>query len=400
MPSRKLMYAAATTIAALACSVASPAVAQEQMPSGPAPTAEPASTADDFAGGVPVDLAKLLRGVTSRLAGAVGYQYTIARNGQVVAEDGVRDARRPIDGQLDMTPTSRIEVMSVTKNMTAIALLKLLDEKNVSVDAAIGKYLPLLWQKAGGFRTLGSNLITFRHLLTHTSGINQAMIAAPAGTGLGNDWDGLRNLVAYGATPNPAPGNYKNANFALMRLLIPRLTGVIALTEQTAYQHYLSYLNANVFAPAGVPQVTCFAPVDSAAALVYDATVPNGTGLLPEREGDDAADCGGHTGLHLSARDLAKVLVYLRHTEALMPADVRQTMLEGRLGWNEGSNNGNGRTDTAGVWWHGGDGTFSGREVHSCVMLMPQGYSASLIVNSQPGGSCGVLLNSFKESVQ
>ena len=110
--------------------------------------------------------------------------------------------------------------------------------------------------------------------------------SAPAGAGLGNDWDGLRNLVAYGATPNPAPGNYKNANFALMRLLIPRLTGVIALTEQTAYQHYLSYLNANVFAPAGVPQVTCFAPVDSAAALVYDATVPDGTGRLPEREGD------------------------------------------------------------------------------------------------------------------
>ena len=51
------------------------------------------------------------------------------------------------------------------------------------------------------------------------------------------------------------------------------------------------------------------------------------------------------------------------------------------------------------MWWHGGDGSFSeGREIHTCVMALPQGYDAALVVNSQPGGACGVLLNSYKEA--
>lgn len=76
--------------------------------------------------------------------------------------------------------------MSVTKNMTVIALLKLLHQKGISVNASIGKYLPAQWAKDQGLRVNGINRIRFRHLLTHTSGIRQAMIAAPDSAGLGN----------------------------------------------------------------------------------------------------------------------------------------------------------------------------------------------------------------------
>jgi len=423
MSPRKLIVTAALASLALG---ASPALAQEPAPGGPSPSyqsptpppepppptgpqevAQPAPAPpppppagpQQLLGEIPVNLDTMVAGITSRLTSAVGYAYTITHNGQVVAEDGVRDRRRAIDGQRDFLPTSRLEVMSVTKNMTAMALLKLLHERNVSVDAPIGKYLPFQWKKAKGFRASDPNRITFRHLLTHTSGIKQVMVAAPDSAGLGNGWDGLRKLVAFGAYPNPASGQYKNANYALMRVLIPRLTGMIFVTENRAYKRYLTWMNKAVFAPAGVAKVTCHETDDSEAALVYDATDPSESGLLPERQGDNAADCGGHTGLHLSSRDLAKVLAHLRHTTKILPADVRSEMFAGRLGWNEGSNNGVGRTDTLNTWWHGGDGTFSGRQVHTCVMALPQGYDASLVVNSQPGGACGVLLNSFKDAI-
>lgn len=417
---RKLVLA--TTVAGLALT-ASPALGQEPVPvpGGPssfqpptpapppppppgpqvvAPPVAPPPPAgpQQFQGPAPPDVATMVAGINSRLSGAVGYAYTITRNGQVVAEDGVGNRRRAIDGQADFTPTTRLEVMSVTKNMTAIALLKLLHQRGISVNAPIGKYLPLQWKKSKGFRRKGNNRITFRHLLTHTSGIRQVMNAAPASAGLGNGWDGLRKLVARGAYPNPASGQYKNANYALMRVLIPRLTGMIFVTEAKAYKRYLYWMNKAVFKPAGVATVRCHAPIDSVAALAYDANDPTESGVLPERQGDDAVDCGGHTGLHLSARDLARVLVHLRHTNKILPVGVRSAMFAGRLGWNEGSDNGAGRTDTANTWWHGGDGTFSGRQIHTCVMALPQGYEASLVVNSQPGGACGVLLNSYKEA--
>lgn len=427
MPAPKLVLTAAA-VTALALGVAAPTLAQEPMPGGPgAQPTQPATTPAPSpspgpgtltpapappapvpqvpgplgkVGVVPVNEAKLVDGIKTRVASAVGSQFVITRNGQVVASVADGDARRAVDGQMDMTTSSRIEVMSVTKHVTAITLLRWLDIRNFDVDRPISDVLPPKWTKAGGFAADAANPITFRHLLTHTSGINQAMTAAPASAGLGNGWDGLKSLVAYGATPNAAAGNYKNANYALMRVLIPRLSGEKKPTEATAYKDYLTEVNRVVFKPAGVAKVSCHAVDDSSAALVYDTTVPGGTGLLPERQDDDAADCGGHIGLHLSSTDLARVGAYLRHTEKLLSADVRQTMSDGRLGWNAGSNNGGGRTDTKGVWWHGGDGTWSGRQVHSCVMAMPQGYSASLIVNSQPASACGVLLNAYKDSVK
>lgn len=410
--------AAVTVVAGLALATA-PAIAQQPHPGGPGskaaptlpppppsgpeshalPTPPPPPSGPGVLGETPLSVDAMVAGVNSRLDDAVGYAYTIARNGQVVAEDGVGQARRAVDGTRAFTPTTRLEVMSVTKNMTAIALLKLLQAEAVSIDSPIARWLPLDWPKAGGFKRASQTPITFRHLLTHTSGVNQAIVAAPPGSGVGNSWSGLRALVALGATPNAAPDNYKNANYALMRVLIPRLTGQRVVTEQRAYKRYLLWLNEAVFEPSGVASVSCWESDDSNAALTYNVADPAAAGWLVEREGAERVHCGGHTGLHLSSRDLARVLVHLRHTTALLPADARAAMLADRLGWNEGSNNGDGRTDTLNVWWHGGDGDFNGgREIHTCVMALPQGYEAALVVNSQPGGACGVLLDSYKEA--
>jgi CubicO group peptidase (beta-lactamase class C family) len=272
--------AAVTVVAGLALATA-PAIAQQPHPGGPgskaAPTLPPPPpsgpeshalptpprppSGPGVLGETPLSVDAMVAGVNSRLDDAVGYAYTIARNGQVVAEAGVGQARRAVDGTRAFTPTTRLEVMSVTKNMTAIALLKLLQAEAVSIDSPIARWLPLDWPKAGGFKRASQTPITFRHLLTHTSGVNQAIVAAPPGSGVGNSWSGLRALVALGATPNAAPDNYKNANYALMRVLIPRLTGQRVVTEQRAYKRYLLWLNESVFEPSGVASVSCWESV-------------------------------------------------------------------------------------------------------------------------------------------
>ena len=179
--------AAVTVVAGLALATA-PAIAQQPYPGGPqsfaAPTLPPAPSGPGVLGETPVSVDAMVAGINSRLGDAVGYAYTIARNGRVVvrtASGGTPGRRR----HPAFTPTTRLELMSVTKKMTAIALLKLLQAEGVRVDSPIARWLPLQWRKAGGSRGRAPTPITFRHLLTHNSGVNQAIAAAPAGSGVG-----------------------------------------------------------------------------------------------------------------------------------------------------------------------------------------------------------------------
>ena len=115
--------------------------------------------------------------------------------------------------------------------------------------------------------------------------------------------------------------------------------------------------------------------------LVYNAGNTAAGGKLLELNPPDLDGCGGHAHLHLSALDLAKFMAHLTNG-TLLDADQRQLMDSARLGWNKESNT----TDTAGIYWHGGDGesTNNGvtREWHACVMKFPGNIQATIVVNS------------------
>lgn len=346
--------------------------------------------------------------IEERLGGddaPVGYGYALMHNGVLVKAEGVGDARIAADGQQDFEATTRMEVMSVTKPMGAIGLQKLLDQRGISVDAPVGPYLPITWAKGPGYAAGSADPVTFRHLMTHTSGIRQLINNPPEGVSFSNTWDGMKKIAQIGTDPGGSP-QYKNANYVMIRILIARLAGpgnngtgpLSFATESLHYKKYLKVLNKHVFAKAGVPEVTCWSDDDDEAALVYNRDDLSIGGALIERDGDKRKHCGGHTGLHLSADDLVRVATYLRHIEQILPAPVRDLMFSDLLGWNSGSNSG----ANTGFWWHGGDGYFGGgRHVHTCVMALPQNYEAALVINSQypSGGSQrGKLIAAFKDA--
>lgn len=383
-------------------------------PTGPDVTAQPTPPApgpQDIVSEPVVEPEVFAQKLEQRLAGAgapVGYGYAITRHGQLVAADGIGDARAAVDGQQDFTQHTRIEVMSVTKPMGAIALQKLLAQRGIDVDTPIGGYLPNAWEKGPAFEAGSDNPVTFRHLLTHTSGFKQYIDALPDPDVYGNTWDGMQLLAASDLAPGGTP-KYKNANYVMVRVLIARLTGLAGLgtgplavvTENNNSKKYLKYLNKEVFSKAGVPNVRCWVDDDEedTAAMVYNRDNVAAGGKIVERDGDSRKHCGGHTGLHLSAIDLVKVATYLRNTESILAAPVRDQMFSDLLGWNSGSNNAG--LGSLGFWWHGGDGSWSGREVHTCVMALRQGYEASLIINSQHqtgSGQCGTLKGAFEDA--
>ena len=64
------------------------------------------------------------------------------------------------------TTTTRFEIASMTKSMTAIAIMQLVQEGRVRLDAKVSDYLPFYPRETG-------TRITVEQLLNHTSGIRQ-----------------------------------------------------------------------------------------------------------------------------------------------------------------------------------------------------------------------------------
>lgn len=335
---------------------------------------------------------------------AVGFAFALVKNGQLAIAEGVGAARTAGDNYQPMTPSSRLNVMSVTKTTTAVAVIQLLQKNGLSVDSPVAPWLPPEWVKGAGF--VVPQAVTFRQLLDHTSGLGQlySQLDDFEQANWGNDWDGLEFVVSNGAQPGSAY-SYKNANYALLRVAIPYLwkatgnhPGIGVISEINVGIWYLAYVQQQVFVPSGVQSVTCTVPNAATATLVYNASNPGAGGKLVQTPAGELDGCGGHANLQLSALDLARFMAYLTHGKLLNAAGT-QLMDSGRLGWNTGSNT----PGEEGIYWHGGDGYWTNggvkREVHACVMKFPGDLQATLVINSSnlSGTSqCGTLLNAYR----
>ncbi len=87
--------------------------------------------------------------------------------------------RRGLDAPAPMTPDTVFWIASMTKAVTSVAAMQLVEEGRLSLDAPLGRLLPGLAapQVLEGFAADGTprlrparRPITLRHLLTHTAG--------------------------------------------------------------------------------------------------------------------------------------------------------------------------------------------------------------------------------------
>jgi CubicO group peptidase (beta-lactamase class C family) len=103
---------------------------------------------------------------------APGCAVGASRNGKTVYEAGYGAAN--LEDGVPITPASIFHAASISKQFTATAVLLLVREGKLSLDADVRTYLPELPDY--GHR------ITLRHLLTHTSGLRDQwdLLAIPA----------------------------------------------------------------------------------------------------------------------------------------------------------------------------------------------------------------------------
>jgi len=339
---------------------------------------------------------KMQRSIRDTLKGnAVGYAFAIARGGKIVKKGAGGYAQLPGDGNKKMKPGTRINIMSATKPITAIALLRLLDQRNLTIDSPIAEWLPPGWPRGKGFK--GEKGLTFKQLLTHTSGLEQAfrrLKEKGQHQPWGNDWDGLKFIVGHGIKKKDwqLEPDYKNANFALMRVLIPALMLNPQQVTRTNYAgQYMLYVGSNVTQPSGINTFSC----TRIAGIRHSKAYKQGDNVGAWNHKNSNVECGGHAGLQLSAVGLAKIAAAMRcrggDATTLSRAQCRR-MNQHLLGWDKRSNRG----VAAGKFWHGGKRV--GKEINTCIILLPNDIEAGLIVNSDitpSRNACTILSRAF-----
>ena len=177
------------------------------------------------------------------LAGAVWSE--VLPDGTVkVGASGLRDAAKQVPMQAD----TRVQVGSVGKVALALGVLRLVSEDRLTLDTPLQQVLPELALRNPW---LASDPVRIRHLLAHTSGLDnarfwQAFSLHPApDTPLADAFDGGGNLLRVRTRPGSRYA-YSNMGYGLLGMVIERVTG----------QPYERYLDAQLLQPLGMADST------------------------------------------------------------------------------------------------------------------------------------------------
>jgi CubicO group peptidase (beta-lactamase class C family) len=307
-----------------------------------------------------------------------GYILQVRQNGNLVYNLIWNWAQTPADLGQGWTEDTRMHVASVSKFLTAVGLVKVLESKNISYDAAIVDYLPTYWSKGNNI-----NKITFRHLLTHTSGFATDSSAS--------DYVFMKDKVAGGVS-KVGSYDYENMNFGLCRILIPIINGKVskgtqfspvpAMNDQVwdavSLYHYRNYMQTNVFTPAGVNNVG-FEPIPGGKnALAYKFPHNNEKGW---NSGNLASVAGG-AGWRLSTKELLNVMNHARRKNTIISASQAQYMLDNSFGIDQRINTLAGKLyNKNGAWGN------NSRTEQCVAFFWPQEMELVAFVNSPIGTS-------------
>jgi CubicO group peptidase (beta-lactamase class C family) len=169
-----------------------------------------------------------------------GYAVAAIKEGKVVLLDGIGFADPTRGSKADID--TRYYIASITKTMTATAILRLADEGLLDLDAPVQRYLPRFTLADAEF----TKDISLRDLLCHRPGIGGGRVwLLEAYTGQVND-DRFYEILKT-SQPDKKP-SYTNAHFTILGRVIDAVTGM----------DWREYLAESVFAPLGMTRTTGF----------------------------------------------------------------------------------------------------------------------------------------------
>ena len=307
--------------------------------------------------------------MAGKLAG--GYECVVIDHGKVavaLAEGWARAPWEKVDPSVKMTVSKPIELASVSKTITAVAMLKLCEEcsgtsRQFSLDEPFWPHI------SGICPDVNEDVkkITIRQVLAHRSGFTNDF---------GNDPAALRRLLSLPLAHLPGTfSKYRNVNYYIIHLLI----------EQISQMDCTTYVKAHVLAPMGITGMDTRYH-DSPRMCIY-------AGLGSQDSGDgyyqgNNSSFAGPSGWYASAADLGRFLEGIRQGRVLRAATTTM-MFKENLGWDFGN-----------PWAKGGmvPGPH-GSQIHTDIGFFPDGVEAVILLNCVEPTNCeNLLVQAWRDS--
>ena len=254
--------------------------------------------------------------------GEPGLAVLVRKNGRTVFARGygVRDlkTRTPID------PRTRFRLASVTKQMTAAAIMTLVRDGRLRYEDTLTQALP-------GFPAYGSG-VTIRHLLTHTGGLpDYEQLMENAEREKGTIWtpenqirdDEVLALLEKETRGLFAPGTswaYSNSGYVVLGLVAARAAG----------RPFGDVLRERIFAPLGMTRTLAY---EKGRNEVPDRAYGHTKENAGFRETDQSSTSAtlGDGGVYSCLEDLAKWDEGLRTNALLSRAEIAPALTPVRL---------------------------------------------------------------------
>jgi len=221
-----------------------------------------------------------------------GATLSVVRRGGIVLEKGYGyadvEARRPVDPK-----TSLFRLASISKLVTATAILQLAEDSRIDLEWDVNRYLERfqIEEAFGG-------PVSLHHLLTHTAGFDDRFLESTVR--LGEPHPTLADYLAERMPPRVMPAgeviSYSNHGLALVGHLV----------EQVSGQPFEAYVQEHVFDPLGMRNSHFGIPVPVPAEM---AVAHRFEGGRYRDIGYDYTMLGPAAELVSTAHDMAKFMI-------------------------------------------------------------------------------------------
>jgi len=162
-----------------------------------------------------------------------GASILVAQNGDIIYQKGFGYA--DIEKKIPITPDTKFKIGSISKQFTAVAILKLMEKGKIKIDDKLSKYIPDFPR---------GDEVTIYQLLTHTSGIHSFEFqqnfedAKPVTP---NEQLDMIKKFSYDFNPGERY-MYNNSGYFILGYIVVQLSG----------KSLSAYLNETFFKPLGM----------------------------------------------------------------------------------------------------------------------------------------------------
>jgi D-alanyl-D-alanine carboxypeptidase len=244
-----------------------------------------------------------------------GLSIAAVKSGRTLLAGGFGLAN--LETETEVTPQTVFLAGSITKQFVAAAIMRLVQERRLVLDAPAANYLPEI-------ASLGP--ITVRMLLTHTSGLNE--YSAPAFANQIREPHSQSQMIEYIMHQVPVtdflPGSkfeYSNSNYYLLGSIVERISGST-----------LRDVLAGIIADAGLIQTSVDRETEIVKHRAAGYSMVDGSPGQFEKAAYFSMDVAGGAGaLRSTATDLAKWHQALLHGRIVNAASLDQMLTPAKL---------------------------------------------------------------------